>query len=247
MECEVSALMGAADEELWERSGLFSSVDAMCRSKGSGRHIDERFNARFNTEDLTNTHLTVSIPFYQSVRLPETKNAQGRADIPGEDTGVFPSASKAQRIGGLARRNKVVASPNIGEVLVGEGLKEKRCRVKRSTKVWRPKRTKCKLVLGMDIGLEESCNLALCALVGRLAYRSRCLIPLEDWVLRNWEPLLGYSPEVLSLPRGWMGFVFKCPEDSEMILQRFWGYDGGSMMLKRWRLSFNPVTEYFSF
>jgi hypothetical protein len=79
----------------------------------------------------------------------------------------------------------VVAQPNSGEAPVRDGIKEKRCHVKRSSKVWRPKRTKRKLVLGMDIGLEESCNLALCTLVGRLAYRSRCLIPLEEWVLRN--------------------------------------------------------------
>jgi hypothetical protein len=31
------------------------------------------------------------------------------------------------------------------------------------------------------------------------------------------------------------------------ILDKFWGYGGGSMMLKRWRLGFNPTTEYFSF
>jgi hypothetical protein len=43
-----------------------------------------------------------------------------------------------------------------------------------------------------------------------------------------------------------MGFVFKTPEDSESVLTKFWSFDGGSLMLKRWRLGFNPVTEYFS-
>jgi len=73
----------------------------------------------------------------------------------------------------------------------------------------------------MDIGLEESCNLVLFSLVGKLDYRPWCLIPLENWVIINWEPFLGYSPKVLSLQRGWMGFVFKFPEEFEMILQRF--------------------------
>jgi hypothetical protein len=27
----------------------------------------------------------------------------------------------------------------------------------------------------------------------------------------------------------------------------FWGYGGGSLMLKQWCINFNPVTEYFSF
>jgi hypothetical protein len=49
------------------------------------------------------------------------------------------------------------------------------------------------------------------------------------------------------LPRGWSGFVFKCPEDSELVLNKFWSFDGGSLMLKRWCLSFNPTTKYFSF
>jgi hypothetical protein len=101
--------------------------------------------------------------------------------------------------------------------------------------------------MGMDIGLEESCNLALCALVGRLAYRSRCSSSIEEWVQRFWKPLLGYMPEILSLSRGWMGFMFKNPEDSELVLSKFWSFDRGSLMLKRWRLSFNPATEYFSF
>jgi hypothetical protein len=38
---------------------------------------------------------------------------------------------------------------------------------KRPQRVWKPKRKKHRLVMGMDVGLEEACNLALCALVGR--------------------------------------------------------------------------------
>jgi hypothetical protein len=29
MDCEVSALMGAADEDIWEREGMYSSVDEL--------------------------------------------------------------------------------------------------------------------------------------------------------------------------------------------------------------------------
>ena len=101
--------------------------------------------------------------------------------------------------------------------------------------------------MGMDIGLEESCNLALCTLVRRLAYLSHCLTRIEEWVRRFWKPLLGYFPEVLSLPRGWLGFVFKNLEDYALILEKLWKYDSGRLMIRRWRISFNPTTEYFIF
>jgi len=51
---------------------------------------------------------------------------------------------------------------------------KKPCLHKHPQKVWKPKRRHPKLVLGMDIGLPEACNLALCALVGRLAYKENC-------------------------------------------------------------------------
>jgi hypothetical protein len=42
-----------------------------------------------------------------------------------------------------------------------------------------------------------------------------------------------------------LGFVFKNPADSASILGGFWPIDEGSLMLKRWRLGFNPATEFF--
>jgi len=85
----------------------------------------------------------------------------------------------------------------------------------------------------MDIGLEESCTLSLCVLVGRIAYRSRYTTILEEWMKINWNPLLCYSLELLSLPRGWLGFIFKNPEDSEKVLNTFWIFDGGILMLNK--------------
>jgi hypothetical protein len=98
----------------------------------------------------------------------------------------------------------------------------------------------------MDVGLSDACNLALCALVGRLAYKEHCKQSLESWVSVHWIPLLGYSPKILKLQQGWLGFIFRKPEDSVLILERFWAYDEGSLMLKRWRLGFKPSSEFFS-
>ena len=58
---------------------------------------------------------------------------------------------------------------------------------------------------------------------------------------------MSYAPELLTLPRGWFGFVFKSPEDSTRIIENFWVFEGVNLMLKRWRLKFDSTTEYFSY
>jgi hypothetical protein len=67
----------------------------------------------------------------------------------------------------------------------------------------------------------------------QLAYRSRCVsTPIEEWVLRFWEPLLGYFLRCFRCREvGWV-LCLRSPEDSELVLNKFWSYDGGSMMLK---------------
>jgi hypothetical protein len=56
---------------------------------------------------------------------------------------------------------------------------------------------------------------------------------------------LGYSPEVLYLKKGWLGFICKSPEDASLLLNTLWVFGGSSLMLKRWRMAFNPDTDYF--
>jgi hypothetical protein len=99
----------------------------------------------------------------------------------------------------------------------------------------------------MDVGLEETCQLSLCALVGRFAYKTKCKLSFSDWMKEIWYPWLGYILTYMTLPSGWFGLIFKTPEDAESILNKFWDYKGGSLMLKRWRTRFDPATEYFSF
>jgi hypothetical protein len=99
----------------------------------------------------------------------------------------------------------------------------------------------------MDIGLEEMSSPAMCALVGRLSYRLCCNSTVYKWMNITWEPFLGYLPDLLTLLRGWFGFVFRSPEDAVKILENFWVFEGGNLMLKRWRLKFDPATEYFSY
>jgi hypothetical protein len=98
----------------------------------------------------------------------------------------------------------------------------------------------------MDVGLEEMCQLSLCALVGRFAYKSRSSISFNEWMHTHWLSTLGYAPKLWTLPFGWFGLNFKSPEDADLILSSFWAIEGGSITLKRWCTGFNPTTDYFS-
>jgi hypothetical protein len=84
--------------------------------------------------------------------------------------------------------------------------------------VWKPNKTKHRLIMGSDVGLEESVCLSLCGLVGRISYRTLCKCSLPDWITGAWLPLLGYVPEIISLSHGWFGLLFNSPEDSQCIL-----------------------------
>jgi hypothetical protein len=102
-------------------------------------------------------------------------------------------------------------------------------------------------MLGEDVGLEDTVSLAFFTLVGRFSYKNMCKMLLEDWVSDHWSPLLGYNPYVFYLTKGWFGFHFKRVEDTELILGKIWTFDGDSLMIKRWRVSFDPALDYFRF
>jgi hypothetical protein len=58
-------------------------------------------------------------------------------------------------------------------------------------------------------------------------------------------PVLGYIPQVQYLKKGWICFHCNSTDDASFLLSKLWVYGGSSLMLKRWRLAFNPDTEYF--
>jgi hypothetical protein len=252
MEVEVMGLLDVDDEVHWERAGLFTSVDELCSSYDKRHHHNGGINASFTTVAEVPYHPNSStIPSHLAGR--ETTLLNQRISVPrpkGEVVGITFGCGEQGKVAQVERTQSVdTFLPSEARLsgLQGEHTTQKRGSHKRLTWVWRPKCKKHRLVMGMDVGLDEACNLALCALVGRLSYQSWCKQPLTEWMQCNWEPVLGYSPEVLSLLSGWLGFVFKSPEDSVNILESFWGYGGGSLMLKRWWISFNLSMEYFSF
>jgi hypothetical protein len=102
------------------------------------------------------------------------------------------------------------------------------------------------MVLRDDIGLEDTCCLALCGLVGRFTYENIQKDTLSVWLEKAWKPLLGYVPELFPLTKGWLGFLCKSPKDVALMLSKRWLNGGSSLMVKRWCVAFNPETDYFS-
>ena len=114
-----------------------------------------------------------------------------------------------------------------------------------SRRLWKEKKAVHKTVLGSDVGLVETFSLALCGLVDMLSYRYLCNESIPEWVEHNWKRELGYAPEIRYLTKGWYGFICRSPEDSARSLAKKWMVGRSSMMIKRWRLDFNPDTKSF--
>jgi hypothetical protein len=112
--------------------------------------------------------------------------------------------------------------------------------------VWKSNKKTKRLVLGDGVGLEDLCKMSINALVGRISYKSMSPQPLEDWIKTKWSPILGYCPEILYLKKGWLGFLCRSPEDASLLLSSFWVIGGSSLMLKRWRMAFNPDIRLLS-
>jgi hypothetical protein len=80
-------------------------------------------------------------------------------------------------------------------------------------------------------------------MVGRLSYKTLSRQSLPEWVSSTWASMLGYSPELVTLTRGWFSFVFKSHEHIVLVLEKTWVLNGGSLMLKSWRVNFDPTND----
>jgi hypothetical protein len=93
---EVSALMGATDEEEWEREGLFSIVDELCMSKGGGCKLNDltipSVKALLSPSHCLSKVLTLSYPGASEVLLQnhsalgQSKGLSQRVLVEGIDT-----------------------------------------------------------------------------------------------------------------------------------------------------------------
>jgi len=200
---DFNALMGEEDEAIWRQVGLFSTGDL------------EGFNRRFNAlREAVKAQLAkapaVECQFHSCSSHAEVTYGLGSSAL--ADFVVKGSADHREgagmKSGGMGRGS-------------GEGPKGRFTGVKKSQgsrlfKHWVLNHSKRKLMLGEDVGLEDTISLAFFTLVGRFSYKNMCKMLLEDWVSDHWSSLLGYNPYVFYLTKGWSGFHFKQVEDTKL-------------------------------
>jgi len=59
--------------------------------------------------------------------------------------------------------------------------------------------------------------------------------------------MLGYATKLMKLSKGWCGVICRSLDDVENILAQRWLNGDSSFMIRKWRVSFNPETEYFTY
>jgi hypothetical protein len=222
MDTLLNNLMQPSDEVVWRQVGLFDNVDALefKQNKSPLSLFKSPFPAEVPEGHLSDVQTTDKVP----VAAPSISGGPCISSRPSPPT----DCSNLPPVQGLQKAPiSSTQSAPFGR------------------KAWKSNRRARRLVLGDGVGLEDLCKMSLCGLVGRFSYKQFNNIHLVDWINLHWLPLLGYSPEVIYLKKGWYGFICKSPEDVSLLLSNLWVSGGSSLMLKRWRMAFNPDTDYF--
>jgi hypothetical protein len=218
MDALTKALLNPTDEIIWKQTGFFEQVDSL-----------ERRSPTLPPKPFPTCSTSLSAD-----PVVSELTAQPCAPLP-RSTHTFLTGLP------LFHSTNPLSLRILGTLfLLAECLHQGR-------KAWKSNRKNKRLVLGDGVGLENLCKMSLCALVGRISYKALSPPPLEDWVKTEWTPIIGYCPEVLYLKKGWLGFLCRTPEDATLLLSSSWVFGGSSLMLKRWRLAFNPDTDYFQY
>jgi hypothetical protein len=72
-------------------------------------------------------------------------------------------------------------------------------------------------IIGEDISIDEIPQITGKLLVGKFNGKAQGEKALSGWLDHQWKPLLGYSPGVHFLTRGWISFLFWSDEDCELV------------------------------
>jgi hypothetical protein len=85
MDCQVSALMGAVDEELSERAGMFSLVDELYMSKDSGCQLNESIiTPLVNSTKFLKPHIISTKLYHQHNRVLEHSKGRDTTHLSGD-------------------------------------------------------------------------------------------------------------------------------------------------------------------
>lgn len=207
MALENNSLLGASNEDDWDREGHFNSVDALSKAKTGKKqllaHLLPTFTSLPELTPLgcTKNYLTglVRHNIEESLKQFDVEMnvfSPVSPSVVNLDTSILkPGISKRRRSCRSTTGSSSAKPLRRYEIL-------KAFRHRNPTRAWNPKKARRRLVIGMDVGLKETYQLSLCALVGRFAYKSKCSLSFTDWMKDVWNPIIGYVPTYLKLPCG---------------------------------------------
>jgi hypothetical protein len=224
LESNVKILMSPEDEVTWRQVGLFDKVD----DSGSGPLSRPTLTNKSNLPSEDHGRI-LSLPLHSSGTSHPFFSSAGNLGA-----GPLPTAFPGVHTG----------SSTLGGNCIP--LNSKPTNYYRRNQ-WKTNRKAKRMVLGNDVGLEDTCRLTLCDLVGRISYSYLSKDSLELWINSQWLPLIGYIPKVMYLTKGWIGFICNFLKDVTLLLSSFWVFGGSSIMLKWWRIAFNLDSDYFYF
>jgi hypothetical protein len=178
------------------RGHVFSLLEYLCQGTNGLYKRGLLASGRLNYVELPKRRLNVSTPPPSSgISLSPANINASRESWP------FPSFPHHAR----SSLDHPVKSATLGETgsfpTCGEYLprEQRKVRVQSSPsgfkrKLWKPNKAAEKLLLGSDVGLEETCQMALCGFVRHISYHYLAQEPLQAWMEKFWLPSLGYLP-----------------------------------------------------
>jgi len=97
--------------------------------------------------------------------------------------------------------------------------------------------------VGEDVEWHNILEMSKLTIVGKVIGRFFARRTMVSWVDRFWKEVVGYSPVVDLLTRGWFAVTFAKEEDLPKILNRSWSLDHSPVLLKKWHPLFDASIE----
>jgi len=102
---------------------------------------------------------------------------------------------------------------------------------------------KDRLVLGIDVEMEEVEDLSKVAVVGHVRGKRFSIGFLRRWVDGQLKVLVPIAPEIRVLTKGWFSFIFHSSAEVEAVLRRQWVMNRVPIILKKWTPFFDSKKE----
>ena len=91
---------------------------------------------------------------------------------------------------------------------------------KKGPKAVKDRKRRDKLVLGVDVSMDEVGDMSMTAVVGHVRGKRFGSGFLRRWAVEQWTHLLDTAPEVWVLSKGWFSFILHSKGEADAVLGR---------------------------